>query len=381
MHTRPMVIAAPPVRVDEAIDQSLREHGMDLVWASSIYAYLDDDEDEWPRCCGSACDPCVATLANVTRRVKTLLEEPMNSGTAARGEGAVSSTPMSVQVLRCQLCGALLTHLDSRCAYCSAWNTDPANPRPPPPAIAPVEPPAPAPAPTPAAEAPPPASAMVEVPARRFGARRSNDPKPIEKPPSRRSLGDTRPLAVQVPTVRAGDSSERGVKFLRVLDDNGAMESWNRGRSAWGTRRESLPTPDENDESLARVEATLAAVYYVANADGDIAQEEYDGIVEAFTELLGESADTREVAEVMEEWDALLDEDGDEDFLTEIADTLTEAPARRAAFELAAAVAAVDGELSGDEEDALSDLANVFGFSDREAERLVARALRKVEEG
>lgn len=72
-HTEPMQ-PYPPERVADAVEQSLREHGMEQVWASSIYAYLEDDEDSWPRCCGSACEPCVATLASVARRVMSILD-------------------------------------------------------------------------------------------------------------------------------------------------------------------------------------------------------------------------------------------------------------------------------------------------------------------
>jgi hypothetical protein len=63
-----------PDRIDAAVTQACREHALDLTHAGSIYAWLDEDEDAWPRCCGSACDPCVATLGSVARRALTLLE-------------------------------------------------------------------------------------------------------------------------------------------------------------------------------------------------------------------------------------------------------------------------------------------------------------------
>jgi hypothetical protein len=71
--------------VDAAVSQACREHGLDLTHMASIYAYLDEDEDAWPRCCGSACDPCVATLGAVTRRALTLLErDEVSTGAAGR---------------------------------------------------------------------------------------------------------------------------------------------------------------------------------------------------------------------------------------------------------------------------------------------------------
>ncbi len=64
----------PPERVEAAVVQACRDHLLDLTHVASIYAWLDEDEDDWPRCCGSACDPCVGTLAAVARRALTLLE-------------------------------------------------------------------------------------------------------------------------------------------------------------------------------------------------------------------------------------------------------------------------------------------------------------------
>lgn len=62
-----------PQELDDAVSRACREHHLDAGYASSIYAYLDEDEDAWPRCCGSSCEPCVATLAAVARRALTLL--------------------------------------------------------------------------------------------------------------------------------------------------------------------------------------------------------------------------------------------------------------------------------------------------------------------
>lgn len=61
-------------RIDSAVSRACREHGLDLTYMGSVYAYLDEDEDAWPRCCGSACDPCVATLGAAARRALQLLE-------------------------------------------------------------------------------------------------------------------------------------------------------------------------------------------------------------------------------------------------------------------------------------------------------------------
>jgi hypothetical protein len=64
----------PPDRVDAAIEQACRECQLDLTYASSIYAYLEEDEDCWPACCGSSCEPCVLQLSTVARRALSILE-------------------------------------------------------------------------------------------------------------------------------------------------------------------------------------------------------------------------------------------------------------------------------------------------------------------
>jgi hypothetical protein len=44
------------------------------MYASSIYAYVEQDEDEWPPCCGSSCEPCVLALEHTARRALIELE-------------------------------------------------------------------------------------------------------------------------------------------------------------------------------------------------------------------------------------------------------------------------------------------------------------------
>lgn len=68
------MIPFPPDRVAAAVDRACREHQLDTRWASSVYAYLEEDEGDWPGCCQSACEPCVLTLASAARRALILLE-------------------------------------------------------------------------------------------------------------------------------------------------------------------------------------------------------------------------------------------------------------------------------------------------------------------
>lgn len=70
-------MAPPPSsRVEEAVAQACREFRLDPALEGSVHAYLDEDEDLWPACCGSSCDPCVQTLGSAARRALILLETP-----------------------------------------------------------------------------------------------------------------------------------------------------------------------------------------------------------------------------------------------------------------------------------------------------------------
>ena len=65
--------SASPTRVAEAVACACREHQLDPSLEGSVHAYLEEDEGEWPSCCGGGCDPCVQTLGSAARRALTLL--------------------------------------------------------------------------------------------------------------------------------------------------------------------------------------------------------------------------------------------------------------------------------------------------------------------
>ena len=65
-----------PERVREAVERACLETALDLQHASSVHAWLEEDEDCWPACCGSACEPCVQHIAEAARRALRILEAP-----------------------------------------------------------------------------------------------------------------------------------------------------------------------------------------------------------------------------------------------------------------------------------------------------------------
>ncbi|MEZ4405654.1 MAG: hypothetical protein R3A52_04025 [Polyangiales bacterium] len=65
----------PPERVALAVERACRETRLPVTSMGLVFAFLDDDEDEWPSCCNNGCEPCVLTLAAAARRAMDLLDE------------------------------------------------------------------------------------------------------------------------------------------------------------------------------------------------------------------------------------------------------------------------------------------------------------------
>lgn len=334
-----------------------------------------------------------------------------------------------MRTLQCEHCGAPLQKLNTRCQYCNTWNRDPQDPQDPPapavaapppakpvaqepapapaeapaqveaPAPAKVEAPAPAPAPAPAAAPAASATAAPDAPAEparvgRVPRETSEDDASehrIASKPTKPVVKRGEPVAPAKPVVKhaepvvagprraAADAIGAGSKTAvvrRVVAEHGVEEEWSRGRAVRASRP-SRPTETEHSD-LARIEAVAAAVYYVATADDEdeMDDDEYEALVEALGEMLGDDVDSDEFDENLAEWDDAIDGD-DARFLRDIARTLGDDRMRRHALDLAVTVACADGELSGDEEDAAYDLAEALGFDDADAERIIERATER----
>jgi hypothetical protein len=63
-----------PDQIRDAVEQACREQHIESMYIGSVHAFLEEDEDSWPACCGSSCEPCVLTLEAAARRALILLE-------------------------------------------------------------------------------------------------------------------------------------------------------------------------------------------------------------------------------------------------------------------------------------------------------------------
>jgi hypothetical protein len=72
-----MSSAEDPVDDARAIAEGLRYAGLDPAQEGYVRAYLRQPRSEWFFCCGSACDPCVLTIARAVDRARELLGLPV----------------------------------------------------------------------------------------------------------------------------------------------------------------------------------------------------------------------------------------------------------------------------------------------------------------
>jgi hypothetical protein len=65
---------APPELTDSPIEQALtialEENQLPEGYRQSVRELIDQPEADWPRCCGSDCDPCVLTLQRAAARAR-----------------------------------------------------------------------------------------------------------------------------------------------------------------------------------------------------------------------------------------------------------------------------------------------------------------------
>jgi hypothetical protein len=64
-----------PARVEAALAKASDEMGLQSWYRDCVRPLLRQPREQWPRCCGGACEPCNQTLVIVAERVLALLAE------------------------------------------------------------------------------------------------------------------------------------------------------------------------------------------------------------------------------------------------------------------------------------------------------------------
>lgn len=65
----------------QAVAEAVRQCRLDRSYALAVAEMIDEDDDGWPACCGSSCDPCVLTLATAARRARDILRAAQDPAT------------------------------------------------------------------------------------------------------------------------------------------------------------------------------------------------------------------------------------------------------------------------------------------------------------
>lgn len=62
--------------LEAAVDVAVKETGLDPIWRGNVRSLYQREDENWRRCCGGGCDPCVLQLARAVDRVKELAGTP-----------------------------------------------------------------------------------------------------------------------------------------------------------------------------------------------------------------------------------------------------------------------------------------------------------------
>jgi tellurite resistance protein len=135
--------------------------------------------------------------------------------------------------------------------------------------------------------------------------------------------------------------------------------------------REGLLT---NDEVLAlnRVDPLAETMFLMMAADGKLTSDEHDAVRGGIRGLTDNALRTGTINVMLQNYQRRLEQEGREERLRQIAETIAEEPSEaEGAFALAAAVALADDDVADEENAFINQLARWFGISsERSAEIL-----------
>ena len=112
----------------------------------------------------------------------------------------------------------------------------------------------------------------------------------------------------------------------------------------------------------------IETAFLMAAADGELSEIEQEQLVATIDHIAGEKYDSDRIRTMLDQLLESLEADGWETRIAAVAQSLTDAEARRNAYRLAAGVSFVDGEVQESEERLFGLLAQAFEIPPKEAE-------------
>jgi tellurite resistance protein len=133
--------------------------------------------------------------------------------------------------------------------------------------------------------------------------------------------------------------------------------------------REGLLSPQEV-AALNRVDPLAETMFLMMAADGKLTVDEHDAVRGGIRGLTDDALHTGTISVMLENYQRRLDQEGRDERLRQIAESICHEPAEaESAFALAAAVALADDDVAEEENQFINQLASWFGIS---AERSTA---------
>jgi len=135
--------------------------------------------------------------------------------------------------------------------------------------------------------------------------------------------------------------------------------------------RQGMLSPEEV-AAINRVDPLAETMFLMMSADGKVAEEEKDAVRGAIRGLTDNLIRSGTINVMLENYEARLAEEGKDQRLHEIAETICEdASEAEGAFALAAAVALADEEVADEENALINQLADWFGIPAARAEEIL----------
>jgi hypothetical protein len=133
------------------------------------------------------------------------------------------------------------------------------------------------------------------------------------------------------------------------------------------TQKQEAAISPEDEKALLRLLAILETGFLATMVDGIIEPAEFENLGANFAVWLEQDLTGADLHEILQGFLKHLEEDGLEQRLAYLSQTLDK-PSRRVAFDFAAMLSACDGEVAEEELGMLGTIAESFGISKKEAQ-------------
>lgn len=196
-------------------------------------------------------------------------------------------------------------------------------------------------------------------------------------------VGHAAPAAGHVAPAAANASpfAKLTAAFTQIVSDPEVLPTWTRGCEAWERWENSEDLSKREVAVSTQVEAIFTCAYLIQwNAD-TFSTRQWRDFAGALAATSQGHITAENLIESIDGWDEELeDEDDDswEAFVEWIAETLPEPALRRAAYQFAAASAALDGRRSSDDVEVLDELAELLEISSGDARAIQSQLAQQL---